>query len=215
MHLARGPIFSSNGGPRGGSNNYYNNSHCKPNMNFLETKLDGVFIIEPDFFSDHRGVFVKTFHKGEFRQRRLEADFMENFFSESKRNVIRGMHFQTPPHDHAKLIYVTRGAIIDVVLDIRNNSPHYGGFITAELSDINKKMIYIPRGCAHGFAVANEPACVVYLQTSMHKPDHDAGILWNSFLMDWGIDDPIISDRDKRFPKLKDYQSPFYFGGKP
>ncbi len=179
-------------------------------MNFVETAILGVYIIEPNVFNDERGLFTKTFHKETFEKYNLECDFKESFYSFSTKGVIRGMHFQLPPHDHAKLIYVTNGKIIDVAVDIRKKSPSYSRFISVELSKENCKMLYVPRGCAHGFAaISEDDACVVYLQTTMYNPESDTGILYNSFGMDWGIEDPIISKRDLSFIPLKGFDSPF------
>ncbi len=179
-------------------------------MNFLETAIPDVYIIEPNVFKDERGSFTKTFHKKSFEKYNLECDFKESFYSFSTKRVIRGMHFQLPPHDHAKLIYVTNGKIIDVAIDIRKNSPSYGKFVSVELSIENSKMLYIPRGCAHGFAaISDDNAYVIYLQTTMYNPESDSGILFDSFGMDWNIENPIISKRDLSFITLNDFNSPF------
>lgn len=178
-------------------------------MKFVKTDLEGVYIIEPKVFGDSRGEFVKTFHEQTFREEGLVCDFKESFYSTSRKDVIRGMHFQVPPQDHAKLVYVTFGKILDVVLDIRKNSRTYGKHITVELSDMNRASIYIPSGFAHGFSVLSEEAVVIYMQSTMHSPEHDAGIRWDSFGMDWAIKSPVLSERDRNFPKLKEFKSPF------
>lgn len=178
-------------------------------MKFAKTDLEGVYIIEPKVIGDSRGQFVKTFHEQTFNAHGLRSDFRESFYSTSPKNVIRGMHFQIPPQDHAKLVYVVAGKILDVVLDIRKNSPTYGKNVSVELSDDNKKSIYIPSGFAHGFCVLSDEATVVYMQTTMHSPRHDTGIRWDSFGMDWGIKSPIMSQRDREFSTLKEFESPF------
>ena len=180
-------------------------------MHFIETELKDVYIIENKVFEDNRGFLVKTFHKRTFEKIGLICDFMESFYSESKKNVIRGMHFQLPPEDHAKLVYVVEGKIFDVILDIRKNSFTYGKYISVELSRENKRCVYIPSGLAHGFAVINDYAIVVYLQTSMYSPEHEAGIRWDSFGMNWRIENPILSERDKSFPSLKEFVSLFIY----
>ena len=180
-------------------------------MKFVKTDLKGIYIIEPKVFEDNRGQFVKIFHKQTFRGKGLSCDFKESFYSTSRKDVIRGMHFQVPPQDHAKLVYVTSGRILDVVLDIRKNSPTYGKYVPVELSDVNKKSIYIPVGFAHGFCVLSEEATVVYMQTTMHSPEHDAGIRWDSFGMEWGIKNPILSERDKNFSELEEFDSSFAY----
>jgi len=181
-------------------------------MNFKKTKLNGVYIIEPEIFKDARGSFVKVFHEETFKENKLQFNTKEVFYSESKENVIRGMHFQNPPQAHAKIVYVVKGKIIDVVLDIRTGSPTYGEFISTELSVDDKKMIYIPVGFAHGFSVISESATAVYMQTTVHSPELDSGIRWDSFGMDWNIKQPIISERDERFDAFSDLESPFIYG---
>lgn len=180
-------------------------------MNFVETKIKGVFTIEANPFEDERGIFVKIFNRDEFRKQSLNVTFKESFYSTSKKGVIRGMHFHLPPKDHAKLIYVTSGAILDVVLDLRKGSPTFGKHASVELSAENKKMIFIPTGCAHGFLSLKDGSCTVYLQSSTYSKKHDAGIIYNSFEMDWKIKKPIISQRDLSFVAFKDFKSPFNF----
>lgn len=178
-------------------------------MRFQKTKFDKVFIVEPKLFYDERGVFVKTFHELTFKEWGLETNFRESFYSESRRNVIRGMHFQLPPHDHAKLVYVPAGKILDVVVDIRRNSSTYGDFLAVELSGENRRLVYIPAGFAHGFAGLSESSLVIYSTTTVHHPEADSGIRWDSFGCDWGIADPIVSPRDRAFKKLTELDSPF------
>ncbi len=178
-------------------------------MNFIETKLEGVYIIEQSVFADDRGCFVKTFHKDTFLEKGLESSFSESYYSESKKDVIRGMHFQTPPYDHAKIATVIVGEIIDVILDIRPQSPTYGKYITVDLSRENRKSVYIPKGCAHGFMSLKNDSVVYYMTSTVYAPNNDAGIKWNTFGYDWNVKNPIISDRDKNFIGFKEYKSPF------
>ncbi|MCC2631400.1 MAG: dTDP-4-dehydrorhamnose 3,5-epimerase [Patescibacteria group bacterium] len=178
-------------------------------MNIHRTDLEGIRVIEPPHFIDERGTFTKTFHKEAFEKESLGTDFQESYYSTSKKNVIRGMHFQSPPQDHAKLVYVTRGSILDVVLDIRKNSPTYGKHLTFELSAENHKAIYIPSGFAHGFLSLEDGTAVTYLQTTMHSPEHDKGIHAHSFGLQWDISKPIMSERDLSFPHFEEFQTPF------
>ncbi|HEY4505498.1 MAG TPA: dTDP-4-dehydrorhamnose 3,5-epimerase [Candidatus Paceibacterota bacterium] len=178
-------------------------------MMITETKLKGVKIIEPDVFSDERGLFVKPFHKDTMKKNGMIGNFEESFYSISNKNVIRGMHFQSPPQDHAKLVYVPRGKILDIVLDIRKRSPTYGQFVEVELSDSNHKMIYIPSGFAHGFISLEDQSCTTYLQSTMRSAEHEGGIHMNSFGMKWNVEKPIISTRDQAFPRLGDFNTPF------
>lgn len=180
-------------------------------MNIVETKLAGVRIIEPRDLKDDRGAFIKVFHKETFEQNGMATDFKESYYSTSKKDVIRGMHFQTPPADHAKLVYVTCGKILDVVLDIRQDSPTFGEYITEELSAENHKVMYIPIGCAHGFLSLENDSSVTYMQTTMHAPDNDGGIRADSFGLDWGVATPIMSPRDQALPTLAEFKTPFRY----
>lgn len=173
-------------------------------MKILPTTLDGVFEIENRMFEDHRGMFVKTFHDGVFKEASLETEFKESFYSVSKKGVLRGMHFQLPPHDHAKLVYVTSGEILDVAVDIRKESATFGQYFSTKLSADNSKSLYLAKGFAHGFLTLSEFATVVYMTTTVHTPDSDAGIRWDSFGFDWGdIDHSLVSERDKLHPIIE------------
>ena len=178
-------------------------------MKITDTKLAGVKIVEADTFPDNRGRFTKTFHKETFEKNGLNTRFDESFYSLNKKGVIRGMHFQTPPADHAKLVYVTAGAVTDVVVDLRKSSATYGQYISVELSQANSMMLYIPRGCAHGFVSLADDTCIVYMQETMRSAENEAGIRYDSFGMDWGVTEPILSKRDQEFPTLADFTTPF------
>ncbi len=178
-------------------------------MKIVPTELEGVFVIETDMFVDDRGFFTKTFHKHVFEEHGLESDFEESFYSISKKDVIRGMHFHLPPKDHAKLVYVTRGSVLDVTLDIRKNSPTFGKYITTLLSQDNHTMMYIPPGCAHGFLSLEDATCMVYLQSGVYSREEDTGIRYDSFGMDWKTQNPILSNRDKEFKTFEEFSSPF------
>jgi dTDP-4-dehydrorhamnose 3,5-epimerase len=180
-------------------------------MNIIPGTLDGIRIIEPDTFPDDRGGLTKIFHKAVFAEHGMNTTFEESYYSTSKKDVIRGMHFQIPPHDHIKLVYVPQGKIMDVVVDIRKGSPTYGKFETFELSAENHKMIYIPSGFAHGFVSLEDDSQVVYLQSTMRSADHEGGISYDSFGVDWNVENPIVSKRDQTFQKLADYQTPFTY----
>jgi dTDP-4-dehydrorhamnose 3,5-epimerase len=181
----------------------------KTKMDFIETAIPGLFIIKPRVFEDSRGVFVKNFQAAKFESRGLESGFRELFYSYSRKGVIRGMHFQKPPHDHAKLVYVTAGAVRDVIVDLRRGSPAYGQAVSAELSAVNHQAVYIPRGCAHGFLSLEDGSCVNYLQTTEHEPSADSGIRYDSFGFDWECAAPVLSDRDRAFPSFADFDTPF------
>jgi len=177
-------------------------------MNFNKTTLDGLLEIENRRIEDSRGIFVKAFHKDSFSENGLDFDFKESFYSVSKQGVLRGMHFQLPPHDHSKLVYVTDGEILDVALDIRKDSPTFGEYFSTKLSAENTKSLYLPKGFAHGFLTLSNKATVVYMTTSIYEPDSDSGILWDSFGFNWRdnlIDNVLISERDKGFARLNEF----------
>ncbi|MFN8575925.1 MAG: dTDP-4-dehydrorhamnose 3,5-epimerase [Candidatus Sericytochromatia bacterium] len=178
-------------------------------MEFVETELSGLFILKPKIFNDNRGSFIKTFNSDIFEQNNLIYDFKECYYSTSQKDVIRGMHFQNPPKDHIKLVYVPYGRIIDVILDIRKNSKTYGKFISLNLSSENGFSVYIPSGFAHGFISLEDGTIVTYMQTSTHSPAHDNGIKYDSFGMNWNLDLPILSNRDLSFIDFDNFESPF------
>jgi len=139
----------------------------------------------------------------------LCSDFVEQYYSTSRRDVIRGMHFQLPPHDHAKLVYCAAGGVNDVLLDLRKESGTYGWHVSVPLSADSGHAVYIARGVAHGFIATLEPALMIYNVTSEYAATHDTGVLWDSFGYDWGVARPIVSERDRGFPALAEFDSPF------
>lgn len=180
-------------------------------IQFTEAKLPGCYILQFPTFRDHRGVFVKTIQHSLFEGRGLEAEFREVFYTVSEPDVLRGMHVQLPPHDHAKVVYCTSGAICDMALDLRVGSPTYGKHEVYELSGLAHNALYLPRGIAHGFYVREGPAVMVYHVTSEHDPVHDTGVLWNSFQAPWPAANPVISLRDAGFETLARFRSPFRY----
>jgi dTDP-4-dehydrorhamnose 3,5-epimerase len=175
----------------------------------IETNLPGVVVVKPRVFEDERGAFVKTYHTGFFRDMGLELEPKEAFFTVSRKGVIRGMHFQMPPSAYAKLVYCIVGSILDVVVDLRRSSGCYGSVFSREISGVNHEMIFIPVGCAHGFLALEDGAIVVYQTSTMHDPARDLGILWFSIDFAWGVDNPVVSARDKAHPKIAEFESPF------
>ena len=145
------------------------------------TSIEGVFIIENFKAEDNRGRFVKTFNKKEFLKNNLSIDIKESYYSTSKKNVIRGMHSQLPPHDHYKLVYVAHGSILDVVIDLRHKSKTFKNIVSVELSSDNGKSIFIPKGCAHGFKSLEDGTITIYNVSSGYEPEFDEGIRYNSF----------------------------------
>lgn len=157
---------------------------------------------------DVRGHFVKTYGRTSLRSSEFNFDCAEEFYSVSHKNVLRGMHFQLPPHDHVKLVYCAAGAVKDVLLDLRRG-PGYGKVAAVELREESPALLVIPRGVAHGFLSLRDGSLMVYKTSTEHAPSHDAGIRWNSFGFDWGVGETIISDRDSRHVGLNDFESPF------
>ena len=174
-------------------------------MKLEETILEGVYIIDNFNASDNRGQFVKTFNKNLFKENNINFDIRESYYSSSEKNVIRGMHFQLPPHDHEKLVYVSKGSIIDIVIDLRKNSKTYQKFISVELSASNNKSIFIPKGLAHGFKSLEDNSITVYNVATEYNPKSDMGIKFDSFGFDWESESYIISDRDTAFLTLEQF----------
>jgi dTDP-4-dehydrorhamnose 3,5-epimerase len=180
---------------------------------FTDTKIDGVKLITLAPIHDERGWFLKTFHAPTFAAAGLETAFPESFVSISKRNVIRGMHFQTPPHDHAKIVRCISGQVLDVALDIRRDSKTYGQHVTFTLAATNPQAVYVPRGIAHGFLTVSDEAVLEYHTSTVHHPASDKGIRWDSFDCQWPLQGaPLTSPRDAAFARLADFQSPFGAG---
>jgi len=177
-----------------------------------ELEIPGVFEIEMFHAGDERGMFVKPYHKATLDEHGLVSQFKESFYSTNKRGVIRGMHFQRPPQDHAKIVYCTSGKLLDVILDIRLGSPTYGKCVTVELSGDNYKAAYLPIGVAHGFCVLEDNTTMVYLTSTMHSPSCDDGLRFDSFGFDWPIKDGTHSERDLAFDLLDNFNTPFTFG---
>lgn len=178
-------------------------------MEFKELELRGAFEIIYKRIGDARGSFTKLFHFDLFRDSNLVTDFREQYVSVSAKDVIRGLHFQVPPMDHAKIVTCLSGRVLDVVVDIRKDSGTYGQFKMLELSSEKNNGIYIPSGFAHGFCSLEENSTLLYTVSSVHSAAHDKGILWNSLPVPWPTNSPILSDRDKGFLQFEKFESPF------
>ncbi len=178
-------------------------------FHFKPLPLSDAFLITLPSFDDHRGNFTKTFQPSFFEKAGINFEPKESYFSLSKKDVIRGMHFQTPPHHHAKIVFCPQGCILDAIVDLRKESPTYGQHFITELSSENHLAYYIPEGFAHGFKAMTEGAMTYYLVSSEHNKDHDTGIRYDSLGIDWDCAGPVISERDLSFPQLKDFNSPF------
>jgi dTDP-4-dehydrorhamnose 3,5-epimerase/CDP-3, 6-dideoxy-D-glycero-D-glycero-4-hexulose-5-epimerase len=175
----------------------------------ITTPIDGLFLLSSSLLHDTRGCFKKVFSKDAFVEISLDTDFAELYYSISKKNVIRGMHFQTPPMDHVKLVYVIAGKIHDVCLDLRHSSKTFGKIFDCVLSSDDSNYLYIPKGVAHGFVSLEDDTIVHYAQTSCYSQEHDFGIRYDSFGFAWNVSNPIVSDRDKAFPNFADFHTEF------
>lgn len=177
-------------------------------MEFRETAIAGLLTVHVDPREDDRGGFTKLFHAGEFEAAGLRTDFCEQYCSTSMPGVLRGMHFQLPPHDHAKLVYALSGRALDVVVDLRPGSPTFGEHCSFELEP-GAFGVYMPIGMAHGFTtLGDEAVTLLYDVTSVHAPDHDAGIRWDSVDVEWPTPDPTLSPRDAALPPLEQFAPP-------
>ena len=173
-----------------------------------DTALPGVHVISLPRYEDARGTFSKVIHIPSFRLQKLRTDFVEQFLTVSRKNVLRGMHFQMPPHDHAKLVTCASGRILDVVVDLRPGDS-FGKHLSIELGGGVNRAVYLPSGCAHGFLALTDDAVTLYNVTSVHAPPSDAGVHWRSIGFDWPVSDPVTSSRDEQLPPLGAFASPF------
>ncbi len=178
-------------------------------MKIVDELLPGVVLVEPKQHTDTRGSFVKTYHAETFAALGIPFTPVEEFFSTSRAGVVRGMHFQLPPHDHAKLVYCAEGAVLDVLLDLRRDTPTFGQARSVRLSADNRLLCFMPSGIAHGFLALDEPALMVYKTSVVHSPANDAGVRWNSFGFEWPAKQPIVSPRDEALPAFAAFNSPF------
>jgi len=169
----------------------------------LETKLEGVVLVEPRVFGDERGFFVETFSRDLWRELGIDVEFVQHNHSRSVGKTLRGLHFQTQP-GQAKLVRCSRGAVFDVAVDLRRGSPTYGQWEGYVLDDETHRQLFVPAGFGHGFAVLSEIADVAYLLSSVYDPDTEAGIAWDDpdVGVEWPVSDPLLSERDKSSPRL-------------
>jgi dTDP-4-dehydrorhamnose 3,5-epimerase len=178
-------------------------------MDVIKTTIEGCFELQPRVFKDDRGRLVKTFHEEMFASNGLETDFKEEYYSISEKNVLRGLHFQLPPHDHVKCVTCISGKLFDVVVDLRKNSRTYKRSFSIELDADKGNMLYIPKGLAHGFYVMSEGAIFLNRTTTVYEPSCDAGIKWDSCGIEWPDNNPILSDKDQEMIELNQFKSPF------
>ncbi len=177
-------------------------------MKIIQTSIPDVLIIKPQVFGDQRGFFMETFHAERYRNAGIAGPFVQDNFSRSVRNVLRGLHYQVRK-PQGKLVQVMKGKVYDVAVDIRSGSPYFGRWEGIELSEENNTQFYVPPGFAHGFCVLSDVVDFAYKCTDYYNPEDEAGICWNDpdIGIDWPLDDPVLSSKDTTYPVLKDVPS--------
>ncbi|MEK0421373.1 MAG: dTDP-4-dehydrorhamnose 3,5-epimerase [Bacteroidetes bacterium] len=180
-------------------------------MEIIKEPIPGLWLLKPKVFADHRGHFYESYRADFFKQKGLNIDFVQDNQSLSNKGIVRGLHFQSPPHAQDKLVRVVAGAVLDVAVDIRKDSPTYGKSFAVELTADNFLMMFIPKGFAHGFATLTDNTIFQYKCSDYYAPAAEGGVLWNSptLQIDWGIDNPILSDKDTKHPDFSEFVSPF------
>lgn len=182
-------------------------------MKFTKTKIEGLTIIEPTVFEDKRGYFLESYNQKKFEEVLGPVKFLQDNESKSTKGVLRGLHFQKPGFDQAKLVRCIKGEVLDVTVDIRKNSKTYGEYLAILLSGKNKKQLFVPRGFAHGFVVLSETAIFSYKVDNWFSPEHEEGIIWNdpSLGIDWGISNDLVklSNKDKNLSSFNNFITPF------
>ena len=180
---------------------------------FKELDIPDVILIEPKVFGDSRGFFMETYKYSEFKKNGIEYNFVQDNHSRSQKGVLRGLHYQLKPMEQGKLVRCVRGRIWDVAVDIRKGSPWYGKWVAVELSEENKLMLWIPPGFAHGFVALTDYTEVIYKVTKEYSPELERGIIWNDpeLAIDWPIENPILSEKDRNLPRFKDAENNFVY----
>lgn len=178
-------------------------------MQFEKTSLDKVWLIKPKIFEDERGHFLESFRKEVFKEQGVEYNFVQDNISTSTKGTVRGLHYQVTPYSQAKLVMAIYGEILDVAVDIREDSPTFGKHFSTILSDKNRHMMLVPSGFAHGFSVLSETATVAYKCDQYYHKESERGVHWNDpdVGVDWKTDSPILSEKDQKQPLLKEIQS--------
>ena len=173
---------------------------------FKNLDIPEVVLIEPKVFKDERGFFMETYKMPDFVTAGVKANFVQDNHSRSTKGILRGLHYQNPPFAQAKLVRAVKGEIFDVAVDIRTDSPTWGKWIGVILSEENKNILYVPETFAHGFCVLSEVAEVIYKTTNVYSAEAEAGIIWNDedLNIEWPVKEPILSEKDKKLPALKD-----------
>ena len=187
-------------------------------MKIHKCDIEGVVIIEPHIFADNRGYFFEAFSEREFAEQVCNTHFVQENEAKSSYGVVRGLHFQLPPHAQSKLVRVVEGAILDVVVDIRKGSPTFGKHIAVELSAENHRQLFVPRGFAHGYSVLSKEAVMEYKCDNYYAPESEGAIAWNdaALAIDWGVpaEKVILSEKDKHHPTLAECNALFNYNEK-
>lgn len=180
-------------------------------MKVDETPIEGLLIIQPDVYFDERGYFLETYNKEKWKELGINFDFLQDNQSQSSKGVLRGLHFQNPPYAQGKLVSVIAGAVIDIAVDLRRKSKTYGSYFALELSEQNKTIFWIPPGFAHGFVSLQDNTIFSYKCTQVYNKHSEASIRWDDpdLAIDWEIQNPIISEKDRNAPFFKEYISMF------
>ena len=180
-------------------------------MNFLKTEIDGVCIIEPKVFGDCRGFFMESWSKKLFEEAGLYYDFVQDNHSSSVKGTLRGIHFQRGDKAQAKLVRCIHGAVLDVAVDLRAESPSFKKWVAVELSEENRRQLLIPRGFGHGFLALTDQVQILYKADNYYAPEAEGGIRWNDpeLKIDWGIEKPVLSEKDKKAPFFRDAEINF------
>jgi dTDP-4-dehydrorhamnose 3,5-epimerase len=175
------------------------------------TNIEGLLIIQPKVFGDHRGYFMETFRRDQLRDAGVLMDFVQDNQSMSAKDILRGLHFQHPPFDQGKLVQVIKGEVLDVAVDIRKNSATFGQHCAIILNEENKTMFWIPPGFAHGFLTRADDTIFSYKCTNYYRPESEGSVLWNSdsLSIGWGIKNPVLSEKDLQAPDFNKFNSPF------
>jgi dTDP-4-dehydrorhamnose 3,5-epimerase len=173
-------------------------------MIFQELDIEGLMLVKPKVFQDERGFFLERYNQRVFQEHGIDIEFVQDNHSQSSKHILRGLHFQTSPFAQDKLVWVTRGEVFDVAVDLRRNSPSFGKWQGIVLSEENKHMLLIPKGFAHGFLTLSEKADFFYKTSNFYSKEHDCGLFWNDaeIGIEWPINSPILSEKDQRQPGL-------------
>jgi len=176
-----------------------------------ETNIKDLLVIQPRVFGDHRGYFFESFRKDAMLKHGINHDFVQDNLSLSKKNILRGIHFQKPPFEQGKLVQVIKGAVLDVAVDLRKGSATYGKHFKIELNEQNKTMFWVPPGFGHGFLTLEDDTVFAYKCTNYYHAESEGGILWNSpsLNIDWGIENPILSEKDELATSFNNFETPF------